>query len=99
MGVGYKARCQCGYVENELMDGCGMAMQKYAIVECSKCKRLSSKYLGTVISSVEDVIKNKRCGHCRCGGVRVYEVSGTGDNRCPLCGKNTLEFFETMLWD
>lgn len=81
------------------MDGFGMAMQQYAIVECSKCKCLSSKYLGTAIYLVEAAIKNKRCGHCRCGGVKVYEVSEFDDNRCPQCGDNSLEFTETMLWD
>lgn len=99
MGVEYSANCKCGYREDELADGCGMAMQQYVIVECSKCKRLSSKYLGTVVSSVEEAIKNKRCGHCRCGGVTVYEVSDSGANRCPQCGNDSLEFFETMLWD
>jgi len=99
MGVAYSETCKCGYQEDELMNGCGMAMQQYAIVECSKCKRLSSKYLGTAISSVDDVIKSKRCGHCRCGGVTVYEVSESGQNQCPRCGEKSLEFFETMLWD
>ncbi|MCG8010490.1 MAG: hypothetical protein ABW157_19820 [Candidatus Thiodiazotropha sp. LLP2] len=99
MGLAYSAECQCGYQEDELMDGCGMTMQQYAIVECSKCKRFSSKYLGTAVSSVEEAIRNKRCGHCRCGGLAVYEVSDSGKNRYPQCGKNSLAFFETMLWD
>ena len=99
MGVAYTASCHCGYQEDELMDGCGMAMQQYAIVECSKCKRLSSKYLGTAVSSAEDAVKNKRCGHCRCSGLKVYEGSESGKHRCPQCGGVSLEFFETMLWD
>lgn len=83
MGAVYSVLCKCEYHEDELMDGCGMAMQRYAIIECSKCKRPSSKYLGAVVSSVEDTVKNKCCGYCQCGGVKVYEVSDPGGNRCP----------------
>jgi len=82
------------------MDGCGMAMQAYAIVTCTKCRRLSSKYLGELGFNVDDaLLQNKRCSHCRCGGLQVYEVPENGIGECPCCGEITLKFTETMLWD
>jgi len=99
MGVVYSVSCNCGYHEDELMDGWGIIMQQYVIVECSKCKCLSSKYLGTAVTSVEDAIKNKRSGYCRCGSLKSYEVSDSGANRCPQSGDNSLVFTEMTLWD
>jgi len=68
------------YQEEELMN----AMPQSAIVECSKCRHFSSKFLGAAVTSVADAIKNKRCGHCQCGDVKVHEISESGDDRCPL---------------
>jgi len=97
MGVAYSVRCECGYQEDELADGCGMAMQSYVIVLCKKCRRLSSKYIGLVGNT--ETISNKRCGHCRCGGIELYSASESDNNKCPCCGKQSLVFTSTLCWD
>jgi hypothetical protein len=99
MGSAYSAHCSCGYEEHELMDGCGMEMQQYVVVACRKCHRLSSKYLGVISDSAESGLKNKRCGHCRSSNIFLYEVPENGAGVCPRCGKKSLAFAETMLWD
>lgn len=77
-----------------------MAMQAHVIVRCKKCQHLSSKYIGDLGFSVDKaLIQNKRCGHCRCGGLELYEVPENGIGECPRCGKKSMRFTETMLWD
>ena len=99
MGEAYSAKCtKCDYQEDDLMDGCGMAMQTYVIVECGKCQRLSSKYLGELGRCFDEtLIQNKRCSHCRCGSLQLYEVPENDTGKCPCCVKQSLTFTETML--
>lgn len=81
------------------MYGCGMAMQQYVIVACEKCHRLSSKYLGVVSNFDEAALNNKRCSHCRSRRIELYEIPEVGPGVCPRCGKQSLYFADTMLWD
>ena len=99
MGAAYSAHCNCGYEEEDLMYGYGMEMQKYVVVVCQKCHRLSSKYLGVISDAAEMDLKNKRCGHCRSRKIDLYEVPDDGASVCPRCGKKSLDFTTTMLWD
>ena len=99
MGSAYTAYCNCGYEEHDLMHGSGMAMQQYVIVVCQKCHRLSSKRLGVLNDTAGINLENKRCGHCGSRKISLYEVPEVGASMCPRCGKKSLDFFRTMLWD
>ncbi len=99
LGTVYSAQCECGYQEDDLTDGCGMRMQSYVVVICRKCHRLSSKYLGYIGLADANAVSNKRCGHCRRGGIERYEVLETGKGECPQCGNHSLKFSVGIVWD
>ena len=98
MGWQYSVACPCGYKESELMDGYGAMDQRNVIIECQRCGRLSSEYLGTSLMSAQSLIEGRCCGHCQSEEISLYSAQGLEGNRCPKCGDHTLVFTLDMEW-
>lgn len=102
--VGYllSARCACGHVEDELIQGCGMAGPHTCrdLAPCTRCSRF--------VNVASDTPK-PRCPRCK-SPVIVVDLShrdedeATGEESfgpvvCPACGKAEAQLLLCGLWD
>ena len=98
MGRVIKAKCPCGYVSSNLIEGCGMAGLDtcFSLARCNNCQE---------IVSIRSSSVRARCPTCK----RKVQVIAIDDQRtsaskpaapeCPQCGKSTMTLTMVGLWD
>lgn len=97
MGTIIAAHCECGYTEELLFIGCGMAKPNTCsdLARCGRCKTLVTVRTHSV---------RRRCPKCRRAVVGLdvpQDANGNieGTTQCPRCGNESLRLSEAGMWD
>ena len=102
MGSIFLAQCLCGYLSEDLPEGCGMAgpESKCDLAQCDRCKE---------VFSIRANSKRPRCPKCRHKvSVLDTEQASAGERsvgrvprglECPRCHELTVHLVEAGLWD
>lgn len=97
MGTIIAAHCECGYTDEMLFVGCGMAGPNTCsdLARCDHCKKLVTVRSHSV---------RRRCPKCRRAVVALdvpEDAHGNieGTIGCPACGNQSLRLSEAGMWD
>jgi len=92
--------CPCGFAQDELFIGVGMAGVRLAPVSCSTCGKLHVIATGSVFANRDEarpIAVRSAADGCPVCGSTVVEIAGAG-GPCPRCGRS-LRIETVGLWD
>jgi hypothetical protein len=106
MGSGFEANCNCGFHQEHIDVGCGMAMDFLVVAgPCKTCKKIVGVALKMPLEE-EDIPAQCICPECKNPFQPYHEIAEYDYEHnkkpkfdCPQCGKKKLQFKCTLMWD